>query len=344
MAPHQSTFGTHRLPRLAVAGLAVASLALAGCVGTEAPQSNQAAADADARHVRFAHVYDPSHPVETCGVPAINESLQDSGLVVDSYPAAQLGSEAESLEQVASGGLDLAVAGPSFLGVWEENVALFDAPYLFRDVDHFEATLNGPIGDEIWAGLKESSGLDVLSSWYYGTRHVTANNEVHTSDDLAGQKLRAADAPLYLTMAEIMGGAATPMALDEAYLALQQGTIDAQENPIPTIASQKFYEVQDYLNLTGHMIQGVMVVASESSLGAFSAEEQDALRTAAAEAQTAVRECIEDQEASFLEEWRESGEITVNDDVDVEHFRQRAADLIPERFPWGERYLEIQES
>lgn len=327
---------------IAAAGACTLALALSACVGTEAPQQTGPAGDPDATAIRLAHVYDPSHPVETCGVPAMNESLSGSGLAVESYPAAQLGSEAESLEQVATGALELAVAGPSFLGVWEEQAALFDAPYLFRDVDHFEETLQGPVAEEIWASLNESSGLDVLGTWYYGTRQVTSDVPVTTSADLAGKKLRAADAPLYLTMAEIMGGAPTPMALDEAYLALQQGTIDAQENPVPTIASQRFYEVQDYLNLTGHMIQGVMVVGSDTSLAALEPEQREALATAATEASAAVRTCIEEQEQELVEEWRNSGEIEVNDDVDVDHFRQRAIDVIPDRFPWGERYLEIQ--
>lgn len=329
-----------------ITGLAAAvALTATGCVGTEAPgvTPGGGGGDSDARTLRLAHVYDPSHPVESCGVPAIQESLEGSGLAVSSFPAAQLGSEAELLEQVASGSLEIAVAGPSFLGVWEPDAALFDAPYLFEDVDHFEETLNGDIAEGIWGSLRDSSGLDVLSSWYYGTRHVTSNTEVTDSSDLRGGKLRAADAPLYLTMAEIMGGTATPMALDEVYLALQQGTIDAQENPIPTIASQKFFEVQDYINLTGHMIQGVMTVSSENLLNGLSDDEATALRSAMTDASVAVRECIEDQEASFIEEWNESGAITVNDDVDRDHFIDRAAELVPDRFPWGDLYLEIQD-
>lgn len=321
---------------------AVALIALTGCVGTEAPAAPDSKADPDARVLRFAHVYDPSHPVESCGVPALNESLQGSGLAVESYPAAQLGSEAELLEQVSSGSLDVAVAGPAFLGVWEPKAALFDAPYLFSDVDHFEEVMNGPVADDVWAGLNEASGLDVLGAWYYGTRHVTSKDPVYTSEDLKGKKLRAADAPLYLAMADIMGGTATPMALGEVYLALQQGTVDAQENPIPTIASQKFYEVQGALNLTGHMIQSVLITTSDTVADTMSDDELAALDKAAHDAAKAVRECIETQEADFVEEWRESGAIVVNDEVDVKHFADRAAEIIPQRFDWGELYLEIR--
>lgn len=324
------------------AGAAIA-LGLTSCVGDDAEVEDDEAGATESDELRFAHVYDPDHPVETCGVPAINDAMEDSGLQISSYSAGQLGNEEELLEQVQSGALDLAVAGPSFLGVWEENAELFDATYLFSDVDHFEEVLGGDIAEDIWNDLRESSGLDVLSSWYYGTRQVTSDVEVTTSDDLSGETLRVPEAPLYQTMAEILGGSPTSMALGEVYLGLQQGTIDGQENPIPTIASNSFQEVQDYINLTDHVIQGVMVVGNEEALSGLPDDQQQALRDASQDAAEAVRECIEDEEESYLEEWEESGEIEINDGVDTDHFRERAAELIPNEFEWGDIYLEIQE-
>jgi TRAP-type transport system periplasmic protein len=327
-----------------LAASAAIALGLTSCVGDDAEVENGDAGAAEEEELRFAHVYDPEHPVETCGVPAMNDSLDGSGLQISSYAAGQLGNEEELLEQVQSGALDLAVAGPSFLGVWEENAELFDATYLFSDVDHFEETLNGDIADDIWNDLRESSGMDVLSSWYYGTRQLTSDVEVTTSEDLSGQTLRVPEAPLYQTMAEILGGSPTSMALGEVYLGLQQGTIDGQENPIPTIASNSFQEVQDYINLTHHVIQGVMVVGNDDALSGLPEDQQQALSEAAAEAADDVRECIEDEEESYLEDWEESGEIEINDDVDIDHFRERAAERIPNEFEWGDIYLEIQEN
>jgi len=329
---------------------AVGVLALSGCVGTTAPSSSGDAGSDDSsaaadRVLRLSYQYDASHPVGACGVPALNESLEGSGLQVEGFPSGQLGNEEESVEQVVGGALDMAIAGPSFLGLYEPRVAMLDAPYAFSDVDHFEGTLDGEIGQQLWADLKTSSGLDVLGAWYYGTRHVTSNNPVNTYTDLQGQKLRAANAPMYITMAEIMGGTATPMALGEVYLALQQGTIDAQENPIPTIASQKFYEVQDYINLTGHMIQGVMLLTSDATLNSLSEDQQEALRQAGKDAQAAVRDCVEQQEEDFLVEWEESGAITVNRDVDVDSFRERASEIIPNNMPeFADFFLELQEN
>lgn len=335
-----------RTRKLSLAAATVTSTSLVlltGCVGDEAPQENVEDVSEGGNELRFAHVYDPDHPVESCGVPAMNEALEGSGLQISSYPAGQLGNEQELLEQVQSGSLDLAIAGPSFLGVWEENAEVFDAAYLFEDVDHFQETVDGPIAEEIWNDLRENTGLDVQASWYYGTRQVTSNMEVNTSEDLSDTTFRSSEAPLYQTLTEILGGSPTPMALGEVYLGLQQGTIDAQENPIPTIASYSFQEVQDYLNLTNHVIQGVMVVGNEETLSALSEEEQQAVREASEQASVEVRECIEDQEQSLVDEWAESGEIEINDDVDVDHFRERAIERIPDEFAWGDIYLEIQE-
>ena len=326
-----------------LAASAVIALGLTSCVGDDAEVDTGDAEAAEETELRFAHVYDPEHPVETCGVPAINDALEDSGLQISSYAAGQLGNEEELLEQVQSGALDLAVAGPSFLGVWEQNAELFDATYLFTDVDHFEETVNGDIAEDIWNDLRESSGLDVLSSWYYGTRHLTSDVEVTTSEDLSGKTLRVPEAPLYQTLAEVLGGSPTSMALGEVYLGLQQGTIDGQENPVPTIASNSFQEVQDYINLTGHVIQGVMVVGNQDALSGLPEDQQEALREATADAADEVRTCIEEEEESYLEEWADSGEIEINDDVDVDHFRERAAERIPDEFEWGDIYLEIQE-
>ncbi|OLT10217.1 TRAP dicarboxylate transporter subunit DctP [Kocuria sp. CNJ-770] len=322
---------------------ATATLLLTGCgVGEPVDRSTVAAADPDAKTLRLAHVYDAGHPVEECGVSTLKEELQGSGLQIDSFPAAQLGNEAESLEQVANGSLDMAIAGPSFLGVWHKPAEVLDAAYLFEDVDHFVETVEGDTMKSVFDDLYESADLKVLSSWYYGTRHVTANKEIATADDFQGLKIRTPNAPLYLENIKAMGGTATPMALDEVYLALQQGVIDAQENPIPTIATAKFNEVQDYINLTGHMIQGVQITTGRSVYEDLTEEERTALDSAMGAAADATRQCIEEQEQSVLEEWKNGDGIQVNENVDRESFAAAAEEAMLEQ-PWGDLYQQIKD-
>lgn len=337
-------------------GLVAVATLTAGCVGAEAPEeaadtstdeaeTEVVEEEVDTRTLRVAHIYDPAHPVETCGIPAVQEALAGTGLEVESFPGGQLGSENEIVEQVLDGSLDFAFAGAAFLSQYEENVGVLDAPFAYRDVAHFNEVVQGPIADELFEGLRVESGLDVFSTWYYGTRHLTSNFAVTNADDMAGIKLRVPDAPLYLTAAEILGGTGTPVAFAELYTSLQQGVVDAQENPIPTIASQNFFEVQDYINLTGHMIQGVMMTSSDEVTATMNDEQLDALRAAALAGAQATSACIEEQEESVLVEWEADGTMMVNRDVDTESFQERAAEIIPGAgFPWIDLYLEIQSS
>ena len=321
---------------------AVAALSLAGCGLSEPVAPGDASDSGDSKVLRLAHVYEASHPMETCGVTALNRELEDSGISIESFPSGQLGSEAESLEQVALGGLDLAIAGPSFLGVWHDEAAVLDGAYLFDSVDHFAETIAGPTMAKIYDEMSEETGIKVLSGWYYGTRHVTSNKEINGPDDMNGVKIRTPDAPLYLTNTKVMGGTATPMALGEVYLALQQGVIDAQENPIPTISTAKFNEVQDFINITGHMIQGVNIVTNTALFEVLSSEQQSALEDAMAIAAAEVRVCVETQEQDILADWKADGSITVNEDVDRDAFAKRAREMLPNEVTWGDLYKDIQ--
>lgn len=331
-------------------GLAAVATLTAGCAGgtaeTAAPEAETSTeATVEERTIRIAHIYDPGHPVEVCGIPAVAAALAGTGITVESFPGGSLGSENEIIEQVLDGTLDFAFAGAAFLSQYEANVAVLDAPFAYRDIEHFTAVTQGPIGAGLFDALRAESTLDVFSTWYYGTRHLTSNVEVNSFEDLAGLKLRVPDAPLYLTAAEILGGVGTPVAFAELYVSLQQGVVDAQENPIPTIDGQKFYEVQDYLNLTGHMIQGVMMTSSDAVTATMSAEQVALIREAAIAGSAAAGACVAAQEQDRLLDWEADGTIIVNRDVDVAGFQARAAQIIPNSdFPWIELYLAIQKS
>ncbi|MEE1650282.1 DctP family TRAP transporter solute-binding subunit [Brachybacterium sp. J144] len=330
-----------------LAATVLTTLALAGCglwEPVDTAQIEKQAVDPDARVIRFAHQYDPAHPVETCGAATLRTELADDGFTVKSYPSGQIGGEGETTEQIATGGLELGVIGPSFLGVWYPDAAVLDAPFLFTDVEQFDEATTGPIMAEVYDEMAEGTGLRVNSTWYYGTRHITSNMPITEPEDLQGIKIRTPDAPLYLTSFQIMGGSATPMALSEAYLGLQQGAIDAQENPIPTIDVQKFYEVQDYINLTGHMVQAVNIVSSERFMESLTPEERTAFEDAMEKARVATRDCIVEAEEEVLQRWQDEDAIKVNDEVDVAAFQALIAEEFPSRVPWGDLYLEIQES
>lgn len=338
---------SNRSPRkgATIVGLVAATaLLLTSCsVGDPVDRDAQDGNDPDAKTLRLAHVYDGNHPVAECGVKTVKKSLEGSGVQITSYPAGQLGSEAESLEQVHNGSLDMAIAGPAFLGVWHKPIEVMDAAYVFDDVDQFVETTESEMIKSEFDELYESSDIKVLSNWYYGTRHVTANRKVSKKADFEGLKVRTPDAPLYLKNIEAMGGTATPMALDEVYLGLQQGVIDAQENPIPTIATAKFNEVQKYINLTGHMIQGVQINVGRSAYEGLSEEEISSLDSALKDGAEATRKCVEDQEESILEDWEAGDGIKVNENVDRDAFAD-AAEKAMLKESWGDLYKQISEA
>lgn len=324
----------------AAATLLTAGCGLGGPIGdAEIPRPPGEPGD---RILRLSHPYEPGHPFERCGVSTLQEELLGSGVTVESYPSAQLGSEAESLEQAAEGGLDLVAAGASFLGTWHPPAAVLDGAYLFDDVEEFTAAVEGPTVRRVHEELRAKTGLRALSTWYFGTRHITSDEPVDGPADLDGVKIRTPDAPLYLTNLALMEAVATPMAFGEVYLALQQGTLDAQESPLPAIESSGFQDVQRYLNLTGHMVQGVHLVTADAVWTDLTAEQRARLDEAIAAAGDEVRDCVLAEEREILQRWLEDGSLLVHEpDVDV--FADTVREELPTRVPWGELYTEIRE-
>ncbi|QPZ38324.1 DctP family TRAP transporter solute-binding subunit [Paramicrobacterium chengjingii] len=323
-----------------VAGL---SLAMVGC-------SSGGSDDGGEVSLGLGNVLSETHPWNVCGADAMVTSLEESGAGVslEVYPAGQ--TQADTLEQLdalQSGTLDLTFAGPAQLATRSEVLNIFDAAYMFRDADHLLEVMNGEIGDEVFGDLADESGLNVLSTGYYGTRHVTANKPVTEPSDLDGMKLRVIDSPLWIDNAKAIGAEPTPVAFAELYLALQQGVVDAEENPLPTISSEKFFEVQDYVSLTAHNIGAESIVASQTALDKLSDSQVEALNEAAIAGAEAATKCIQDEEDDLLKEWSaEDSPIEVVTDVDLDAFSQAAEDYLLPKYgdQWGDLYDRIRNS
>ena len=131
---------------------------------------------------------------------------------------------------------------------------------MFRDFDHWAKYSKSPLFKELAEGYGKATGHKVVALTYYGARHTTANKAIITPADMEGMKLRVPQAPLFLMFTKSVGANATPIAFAEVYLALQNKTVDGQENPLPTIQAKKFYEVQTHINLTGHIFEALVTV------------------------------------------------------------------------------------
>lgn len=322
----------------------------------EAPTTNAAEDTADQEAepsapvtLRWGHVLAEDHAWATCGIEHVEEQLAanpDAALTLEVFPGGQLGSNEEMVESVSQGSLDITVPGVGSVSTLYPDFGVLEAFFAFDDLDHLIEVWDSDIGRELFQGAIDEANLRVLGDlWYIGTRHVTANQPITHPDDLAGLSMRSQDTPASFANIRALGANPTPVDFGELYLALSQGVVDTQENPIPNIVAARFYEVQDYLALTAHVPQMGSVLISEDTWSTLTATQQQVLDEAVASAAEQVRTCIEDQENEVIEEWRGGGAgIEVIDDVDRAAFQEHAQAFFsgPDAPEFGELYQRIR--
>ncbi|MBR8744816.1 DctP family TRAP transporter solute-binding subunit [Nocardiopsis sp. MG754419] len=296
--------------------------------------------DADVT-LSFANSYTTDHPHTRCGIDLVAERVDEAGvgLAVDTFPNSQLGDNTETFASVMSGDIDMDVQGSAALGSAHEAIGVLDAAYAFDDVDQMFAYFDSEDSAALKADFEEATGVRILDVWYFGDRHFTANQPIRTPEDLAGLRMRFPDSPIYLANAEAMGATPTTVAFEEVYLALQQGTADGQENPIPTVSADSFDEVQSHISLSGHQVGSQMIVISGASWDGLDEAQQEALQTSVSDVREENRACIEEAEAEILQEWADSGALEVVDDVDVDTFRDRSRAYFSDHLDTEQREL-----
>ncbi len=299
------------------------------------------AAEPDAMELSFAHVYEPELAYHQEAVWAAEQIAErtDGRITVTVYPAAQLGSESEIVEGLDLGTTDIVYGGSAFLAGDFGNLAIAEAPFVFQDYNHWMAFAQSDLFQDLVEGYRNATSHEILAPTYYGLRHVSSNVEINTPEDMEGLAIRVPDAPLYLMFTDAVNASATPIAFDEVYLALQQGVVDAQENPLPTIRGMAFYEVQDYINLTGHLTNTLMTVVRGDLWDSLSAEDQEILAEVLWEAAMRSSDAIYEEELE-LAEWFEAQGLIVNRDVAREAFMEAVqAKWVGPDAPWDEETL-----
>ncbi|WP_029062878.1 TRAP transporter substrate-binding protein [Labrenzia sp. DG1229] len=226
---------------------------------------------------------------------------------VQIFPSSQMGPDREMIESVQAGVLEMAVSPSSFFAGWDQAFAVIELPYMYASKDIALDVLNGDAGDQMLARLSEQ-GLVGLGWLENGLRHVTNNvRPIESPGDLEGVKLRTMKVPAHVATFKALGANPTPMNFGEVYSALQQGVIDGQENPVALIDSQRFYEVQKHVSLTGHVFTVYIPVISEAFFSGLSAEHQQLLRDAMASAESYQQDLVNSEEAGQLQKIREAG-------------------------------------
>ena len=307
-------------------------VSVVGLLGLAAP-----AADA-ATILRWGEVLAADHP-QVLMIDRIAKKVAETTqgrLIIQAFPSGQLGSTKDQIENVALGTQQMTTEGAAAVGQFVPSLGVVEAPYVWRDAAHLMTVMGGPIGQDLNRQLVEKRGIRILGTTYYGVRHVTTSKKpVRTVADMKEFKLRVPENDVFLAMARAWGAKPTPMAFGELYLALRQNVVDGQENPLPTIDSAKFYEVQKYLILTAHILTPRLVMINEQAWQGLGAADQKALADAVAVGIAWQNQELQAREKTLVDRFKQAGMEVIQ--PDYESFRKPVLDTVPKLFEakWG---------
>ena len=266
--------------------------------------------------LKWAHVYETSEAYHTQSVWAADEIKKRSNgkFDIQVFPASTLGKETDINQGLQLGTVDMIISGPSFAARSYPRFGIAYYPFIFRDGEHLLAFAKSGVFKEMVDEFRAKTGIQVTAYTYYGARHTTAQKAFTNCEGMKGIKIRVPDVPAYTATPKACGANPTPIAFAEVYLALQNGTVEAQENPLTTIEAKKFYEVQKAIMLTGHIVDGLTTQIAPHVWSKLTEAEKtmftDVTREAAARASAEIKK----REGELVEEFRKKGLQVVNVD------------------------------
>jgi tripartite ATP-independent transporter DctP family solute receptor len=227
---------------------------------------------------------------------------------------------------MARGNLELSSISAFDIAKMVPEFSIFTAGYVVRDPQHQQKVFSGPIGEQLFKTVSDKMDVTILSTVYLGTRQVNLREvrNVRTPTDLKGVKLRMPGSKEWLFLGEALGATATPLAFGEVYLGLKTGTIDGQDNPLPTVRAAKFFEVTKQLVLTNHLVDGIFIAISNKTWNALSAAQKQSVRAAAQAAAQYNNENRIKEEGQIVDFFRQQGLQVTTPDVDA--FRKAVQD------------------
>ena len=240
------------------------------------------------------------------------------------FPSSALGGEREMIEAVQLGTQDLVNTSTGPLGNFVPETKIFDIPFLFRDYDHARKVMDGKIGQDVLMAMR-SKGLIGLAWGENGFRHMTnSKRPINQATDAAGLKMRTMENKVHMAGYKTFGILPTPMAFPELFTALQQGTVDGQENPIPVILASKFSQVQKHLSLTGHVYSPAVFILSPNVWNKLSDADKKVFTDAAVKGGAAQRKKVNDDEANGIAQLKKDG-MQVVEKPNGDSFRKAVA-------------------
>lgn len=308
---------------------------LGGCAktqgdrGTEQDAASGTGAGDAAIVLKIAHVNSETHPA-SIALEKFKEEVEsrtNGAVTVDLYGNGILGGELEEIQQVIDGTLSAAmVMGASNWQTMNPAAAIEELPFMFSDVETARAAFDGDYGQKLAEEVIEPTGVKVLCYWESGFRHFTNNvRPITVPEDMNGIKFRTAQSEIRIKMFETLGATAIPMNFNELYTALQQGTVAGQENPLSIITSSNFYEVQDYLSLSGHFYSTALFIVNPDFWMSIPEEYQDVILEVAQECRDYDRQLSTEAEEEMIKTCTDNG-MEVNE-IDKNAFAEKMQDV-----------------
>ena len=277
--------------------------------------------------LRWAHVYEVTEPFHTEALWAASEIKKRSNgrFDIEVFPASQLGNENQLNEGLGQGTIDIVYVGINFVAATYQPLGITGAPFMLRDFHHWKAYRDSVLFAELAKGYEDKTGHKIVALTYYGQRHVTANKPIRKPEDMKGMKLRVPPAPLVLMFTKSVGATAIPIAFSDVYTALQQGLVEGEENPLPTIMAKKFYQVQSHVVLTGHITESMVTVIGGRVWNKLTPDDRKLFADTLKEAAAKATESIEASERILAGELKRLGMTVI--EPDREAFRKAAIPL-----------------
>lgn len=291
--------------------------------------------------LKLAHSYETSTPYHKWAVWASDQIKEqtDGRITIEIFPSGILGTEREVEEALKLGTCDLGFVGPGHMAQSYEPISIHLAPFLWRDLDHFSRYPGSKTYKEVTSKYMEITGNHILALNYFGQRHVTSNKPLHIPADFKNLKMRVPPLPIYMIFPKAVGANTTPINFNELFIALQQGVCDAQENPLVAIKSNRFYEVQKYIILTGHMFDAFYTLCGDHVWNKLSESERGIFLEVFTAAAKGITEDVIAEEAELVDWFTEQGNIVI--EVDRQLFIDACADkMTGADLPWTQEQID----
>lgn len=249
----------------------------------------------------------------------VAEEKSNGSIEVNTYDSGSLFKQDQELAAVKSGQADIVYMSAPWLSEGSPWISMFSAGYMFKSYDHMTKVLNGEVGKEVFDRVAKEQGIRPLNAFYLGTRQINLvkDQEIKTPADLNGVNLRMPNSDAWLFLGKALGANPTPIAFSELYMALQSGTVDGQDNPLPTVKSAKFYEVTKSISITNHIVDSVWPTINEAKWESLSDNQKNVVMEAAIAARELCDQLNNKREAELIEFLENEGLSIYYADIDV---------------------------